>query len=64
MSEYNVSGLGMMEGRIIALEQALRDVLNSIAVNLDDQEYSDQVIFAIAHAILNLDSPCDPKFRI
>lgn len=56
MSEFDSSGLGAMQCRIESLAEALESILGCCAVNLDDQEYADLVIFARARAVLELDN--------
>ncbi len=48
------SELSTMQVKIGVLEDVIRDLLNSVAVNLDDQEFSDRVIFAKARVTLDL----------
>ena len=50
--DVNESGLESMQQRIDSLAETVSELLNSIAVNLDDQEFSDLIIFAKARAVL------------
>ena len=44
----------LLHAKIAFLEDSLRDMLGCVAVNLDDQEFSDRIIYARARVTLEV----------